>query len=402
MIQSIAPPVSSLCAPPRERAAGPGMIIAQQTALVKPSTEQNMIRNALPPTDLTLADFRYDLPPERIAQTPAEPRDSSRLMVLDRKTGELEHRVFRDIVEYLDPGDTLVINDTRVIPARIIGHRARRADGSEGSASPVELLLLRQRGEGVWETLAGPGKRARPGDILSFGEGLLTAEVLDVVEEGCRTVRFTVHREGLTFFAALDLLGTMPLPPYITRKLDDPERYQTVYSREAGSAAAPTAGLHFTPELLDRIREKGIAIAPVLLHVGLGTFRPVKEERIAEHEMHSEYIRVTEETAELVNRRRAAGGRVIAVGTTSCRVLESAADEDGRLRAVDTDTGIFIYPGYRFRIVDALITNFHLPESTLLMLVSALADRETILRAYRTAVEREYRFFSFGDAMFIK
>ncbi|MBR5366881.1 MAG: tRNA preQ1(34) S-adenosylmethionine ribosyltransferase-isomerase QueA [Clostridia bacterium] len=361
-----------------------------------------MIRNALPPTDLTLADFRYDLPPERIAQTPAEPRDSSRLMVLDRKTGELEHRVFRDIVEYLDPGDTLVINDTRVIPARIIGHRARRADGSEGSASPVELLLLRQRGEGVWETLAGPGKRARPGDILSFGEGLLTAEVLDVVEEGCRTVRFTVHREGLTFFAALDLLGTMPLPPYITHKLDDPERYQTVYSREAGSAAAPTAGLHFTPELLDRIREKGIAIAPVLLHVGLGTFRPVKEERIAEHEMHSEYIRVTEETAELVNRRRAAGGRVIAVGTTSCRVLESAADEDGRLRAVDTDTGIFIYPGYRFRIVDALITNFHLPESTLLMLVSALADRETILAAYRTAVEREYRFFSFGDAMFIK
>ena len=402
MIQSIAPPVSSLCVTLRERAAGPGMIIAQQTALVKPSTEQNMIRNALPPTDLTLADFRYDLPPERIAQTPAEPRDSSRLMVLDRKTGELEHRVFRDIVEYLDPGDTLVINDTRVIPARIIGHRARRADGSEGSASPVELLLLRQRGEGVWETLAGPGKRARPGDILSFGEGLLTAEVLDVVEEGCRTVRFTVHREGLTFFAALDLLGTMPLPPYITRKLDDPERYQTVYSREAGSAAAPTAGLHFTPELLDRIREKGIAIAPVLLHVGLGTFRPVKEERIAEHEMHSEYIRVTEETAELVNRRRAAGGRVIAVGTTSCRVLESAADEDGRLRAVDTDTGIFIYPGYRFRIVDALITNFHLPESTLLMLVSALADRETILAAYRTAVEREYRFFSFGDAMFIQ
>jgi len=378
------------------------MIIAQQAALVKPSTEQNMIRNTLPPTDLTLKDFRYDLPPERIAQTPAEPRDSSRLMVLDRKTGTLEHRVFRDIVEYLDPGDTLVINDTRVIPARIIGHRARRADGSEGSASPVELLLLRQRGEGVWETLAGPGKRARPGDILSFGEGLLTAEVLDVVEEGCRTVRFTVHREGLTFFAALDLLGTMPLPPYITHKLDDPERYQTVYSREAGSAAAPTAGLHFTPELLDRIREKGIAIAPVLLHVGLGTFRPVKEERIAEHEMHSEYIRVTEETAELVNRRRAAGGRVIAVGTTSCRVLESAADEDGRLRAVDTDTGIFIYPGYRFRIVDALITNFHLPESTLLMLVSALADREMILRAYRTAVEREYRFFSFGDAMFIK
>ena len=396
---------TSVYAPPRRTVRGADtseLMIAQQAALVKPSTEHDMIKNTLPPTDLTLSDFRYDLPQERIAQTPVEPRDASRLMVLDRKTGTLEHRIFRDIVDYLDPGDTLVINDTRVIPARIIGHRMRRADGSEGSASPVELLLLKQREEGVWETLAGPGKRARPGDILSFGDGLLTAEILGVIEEGCRVVRFTVHREGLPFFAALDLLGTMPLPPYITQKLEDPERYQTVYSREAGSAAAPTAGLHFTPELLDRIRDKGIAIAPVLLHVGLGTFRPVKEERIAEHEMHSEYIRVTEETAQLVNRRRAAGGRVIAVGTTSCRVLESAADEDGQLRAVDTDTGIFIYPGYRFRIVDALITNFHLPESTLLMLVSALADRETILRAYRTAVEMEYRFFSFGDAMFIK
>ncbi len=402
MIQKIAPPVFSLCAAWPGGADGHAIMIAQQAALVKPSTEQNMIRNTLPPTDLTLSDFRYDLPPERIAQTPVEPRDSSRLMVLDRRTGTLEHRIFRDIVDYLNPGDTLVINDTRVIPARIIGHRARRADGSEGTASPVELLLLRQREECVWETLAGPGKRARPGDILSFGDGLLTAEVLEVAEEGCRVVRFTVHREGLRFFAALDLLGTMPLPPYITHKLENPERYQTVYSREAGSAAAPTAGLHFTPELLDRIREKGIAVAPVLLHVGLGTFRPVKEERIAEHEMHAEYIRVTEETAAPVNSRIAAGGRGIAVGSAPPRVLESAADEDGHLRAVDTDTGIFIYPGYRFRIVDALITNFHLPESTLLMLVSALAGRETILDAYRTAVEMEYRFFSFGDAMFIQ
>ena len=367
-----------------------------------------MIKNTLPPTDLRLSDFHYDLPEERIAQTPVEPRDSSRLMVLHRADGSLEHRIFRDIVDYLNPGDTLVVNDTRVIPARIIGHRILRKDESTGelvktdSTAPVELLLLKQRENDVWETLAGPGKRAKPGDILDFGDGTMEAEILDVIEGGCRVVRFTVKKDASTFYEALDLLGTMPLPPYITHKLENPERYQTVYSKTLGSAAAPTAGLHFTPELLDKIREKGIEIVPVLLHVGLGTFRPVKEDRIEDHEMHSEYIRVTEEAARTINERRAAGGRVIAVGTTSCRVLESASDEDGILHPVDTDTGIFIYPGYQFHITDALITNFHLPESTLLMLVSALADREMILNAYKTAVDMEYRFFSFGDAMFIE
>ena len=366
-----------------------------------------MITNKLPDTDLRLSDFHYDLPEERIAQTPAEPRDSSRLMVLHREDGTLEHRIFRDIVDYLRPGDTLVVNDTRVIPARIVGRRILRM-GENGervpsdSVAPVELLLLKQRENDVWETLAGPGKRAKPGDVLDFGDGVMRAEILDIIEGGCRVVKFTVTKDADSFFAALDHLGTMPLPPYIREKLADPERYQTVYSKHLGSAAAPTAGLHFTPELMEKIREKGIEIVPVLLHVGLGTFRPVKEDRIADHEMHSEYIRVTEEAAERINSRRAAGGRIIAVGTTSCRVLESAADEAGILHPVDTDTGIFIYPGYRFRMVDALITNFHLPESTLLMLVSALAGRETILRAYRTAVEMKYRFFSFGDAMFIE
>ena len=366
-----------------------------------------MITNKLPDTDLRLSDFHYDLPEERIAQTPAEPRDSSRLMVLHREDGTLEHRIFRDIVDYLRPGDTLVVNDTRVIPARIVGRRILRM-GENGervpsdSVAPVELLLLKQRENDVWETLAGPGKRAKPGDVLDFGDGVMRAEILDIIEGGCRVVKFTVTKDADSFFAALDHLGTMPLPPYIREKLADPERYQTVYSKHLGSAAAPTAGLHFTPELMDRIREKGVDIVPVLLHVGLGTFRPVKEDRIADHEMHSEYIRVTEEAAERINSRRAAGGRIIAVGTTSCRVLESAADEAGILHPVDTDTGIFIYPGSRFRMVDALITNFHLPESTLLMLVSALAGRETILRAYRTAVEMKYRFFSFGDAMFIE
>ena len=366
-----------------------------------------MITNRLPDTDLRLSDFHYDLPEDRIAQTPAEPRDSSRLMVLHRKDGSLEHRFFRDIADFLRPGDTLVINDTRVIPARIVGRRVLRRNEngeqvSSDSVAPVELLLLKQRENNVWETLAGPGKRARPGDVLDFGDGVMRAEILDVIEGGCRVVRFTVTKDADSFFAALDLLGTMPLPPYIREKLADPERYQTVYSKHLGSAAAPTAGLHFTPELMDRIRERGIEFVPVLLHVGLGTFRPVKEDRIADHEMHSEYIRVTKEAADRINERKAAGGRIIAVGTTSCRVLESAADEDGVLHPVDTDTGIFIYPGYRFRIVDALITNFHLPESTLLMLVSALAGRETILSAYRTAVEMNYRFFSFGDAMFIE
>ncbi len=366
-----------------------------------------MIKNSLPQTDLRLSDFYYDLPEERIAQTPLEPRDSSRLMVLDRASDSIEHHIFRDIIDYLEAGDVLVVNDTRVIPARIIGHRKLRYDEFTGekvetnSTAPVELLLLKQRENDVWEALAGPGKRAKPGDVLEFGDGLLTANVLEVIEGGCRLVKFTVNGAE-TMFEALDILGTMPLPPYITEKLNDPERYQTVYSRHQGSAAAPTAGLHFTPELLEKIRAKGVEIAPVLLHVGLGTFRPVKEDKIADHEMHSEYIRVTEESAKLINERKAAGGRVIAVGTTSCRVLESASTDDGILQTVDTDTGIFIYPGYKFKIVDALITNFHLPESTLLMLVSALSSREQIMKAYNTAVEEKYRFFSFGDAMFIK
>lgn len=367
-----------------------------------------MIKNTLTHTDLRLSDFYYDLPEDRIAQTPVEPRDSSRLMVLHRETGELEHKIFRDIADYVREGDVLVINNTRVIPARIIGHRKYRFDESTGelvetdSTAPVELLMLKQRENDVWETLAGPGKRAKIGDIIEFGDGVMEAHVTDIIEGGCRVVKMIVKKDCSNVMEALDLLGTMPLPPYITHKLDNPERYQTVYSRYQGSAAAPTAGLHFTTDLLEKIKKKGCAIAPVLLHVGLGTFRPVKEDKIADHEMHSEYIMVSEESAELINSRRAAGGRVIAVGTTSCRVLESAADENGILHPVDTDTGIFIYPGYKFKIVDALITNFHLPESTLLMLVSALAGREQIMKAYKTAVEEKYRFFSFGDAMFIE
>jgi len=367
-----------------------------------------MIKNNLPPTDLRLSDFYYDLPEERIAQTPVEPRDSSRLMVVGRDDGKIEHHVFGDIIDYINPGDVLVVNDTRVIPARIIGTRTERYDEfmghtvQTGSTAPVELLLLKQRECDIWEVLAGPGKRAKPGDVISFGDGIMDAKVLEVIEGGCRLVKLTVNGGVKTVFEALDLLGTMPLPPYITQSLDNPERYQTVYSRYAGSAAAPTAGLHFTPELLDAIRAKGCEIVPVLLHVGLGTFRPVKEDKIADHEMHSEYIRVTEESAQKINAARAVGGRVIAVGTTSCRVLESAADENGILHPVDTDTGIFIYPGYHFKMVDALITNFHLPESTLLMLVSAFSSRERMMKAYETAVKEEYRFFSFGDAMFIE
>lgn len=367
-----------------------------------------MIRNELPKTELRLSDFYYDLPKERIAQTPVEPRDSSRLMVLNRKTGEIEHKIFRDIADYINPEDVLVINDTRVIPARIIGHRKFRYDKDlectveTDSTAPVELLLLKHRENDIWETLAGPGKRAKPGDIIDFGDGIMEAEVLDVIEGGCRLVKLNVKKDADNVFAALDLLGIMPLPPYITEKLENSERYQTVYSRTPGSAAAPTAGLHFTPELLEKIKAKGCAVVPVLLHVGLGTFRPVKEDKIADHEMHSEYICVTEEAAKEINERKAKGGRVIAVGTTSCRVLESSADENGNIRVVDTDTGIFIYPGYKFKAVDALITNFHLPESTLLMLVSALSSREIIMNAYKTAVEDNYRFFSFGDAMFIR
>lgn len=368
-----------------------------------------MIRNDLPESSLTLSDFHYDLPEDRIAQSPVYPRDSSRLMVIDRSktNAEIEHRVFRDVVDYLREGDTLVINETRVIPARIIGHRAKRFDSALGhavdteSTAPVELLLLKQIENDVWETLAGPGKRARVGDVIDFGDGKLTATVEEIVDGGCRRVRFAPAPCFNSLFDALDCLGTMPLPPYITEKLDDQNRYQTVYSRVQGSAAAPTAGLHFTDELLAKIEEKGVKIARVLLHVGLGTFRPVKEENITDHEMHAEYICVTEETAELINSRRAAGGRTVAVGTTSCRTLESVSSDDGLVHAYSGDTGIFIYPGYRFKATDALITNFHLPESTLLMLVSALAGRERMLEAYNIAVREGYRFFSFGDAMMI-
>lgn len=367
-----------------------------------------MIKNSLTPTNLTLHDFYYELPEERIAQTPIEPRDSSRLMIIDRQKTGVEHKIFKDIIDYLKPEDVLVINDTRVIPARIIGRRSLKMMPSGervniDSTAPVELLLLKQRENDVWEALAGPGKRAKVGDIIDFGDGLLRAEVADIIDGGCRVVKFKCDKARCeTVYDALHTLGTMPLPPYITEKLEDQERYQTVYSREEGSAAAPTAGLHFTPELLESIKAKGCAVVPVLLHVGLGTFRPVKEEHITDHEMHSEYIRVTEEACKIINERRAAGGRVIAVGTTSCRTLESAADDNGILHPCSTDTGIFIYPGYKFKITDALITNFHLPESTLLMLVSALAGRERILDSYNTAVKENYRFFSFGDSMFIK
>ncbi len=362
-----------------------------------------MIKNILPQTNLTLSDFHYDLPQERIAQTPVTPRDASRLLVMDRQSGALQHRIFRDILEYIRPQDVLVINDTRVIPARIVGRRAyKMADGyleKTDSSAPVELLLLRQTEKDVWQALAGPGKRARVGDILEFGRGILQAHVEDIVEGGQRIVRLTCGTA--TVYEALHQLGSMPLPPYITEKLKDPDRYQTVYSRVEGSAAAPTAGLHFTEDLLDQLRRQGTAIAPVLLHVGLGTFRPVKEEHIQDHAMHAEYISVSRESADLINARRAAGGRVIAVGTTSCRTLESVAGEDGILQPYTGETGIYIYPGYRFKIVDGLITNFHLPESTLLMLVSAFAGREKILKAYNTAVAEQYRFFSFGDAMLI-
>ena len=340
---------------------------------------------------MDLHDFYYELPRELIAQDPLEDRSGSRLLVLNRSTGETEHHIFREIREYLRPGDCLVVNDTKVIPARLIGSR-------EGTGAKIEVLLLKRRADDVWETLVKPGKKARPGGRLCFGDGLLRGEVLEVVEEGNRLIRFTY--EGI-FEEILDRLGQMPLPPYITHQLKDRNRYQTVYAKHDGSAAAPTAGLHFTPELLDEIRKKGVQIAHVTLHVGLGTFRPVKVEAIEDHHMHSEFYVVEEEQARIINETRAGGGRIIAVGTTSCRTLESAADEDGVLRAGSGWTDIFIYPGYEFRLTDCLITNFHLPESTLLMLVSALAGRERILKAYEAAVKERYRFFSFGDAMFI-
>ena len=354
------------------------------------------IVNKLPETTLSTSDFYYDLPEERIAQHPMEQRDHSRMMVLDRARGTLEHQHFYDILDYLRPNDVLVINDSKVIPARLYGHVEGRDEAL------IELLLLRQRELDTWETLVKPGKRARVGMKLVFGDGLLTAEVVDIVEEGNRLIRFFYDREKFAnIYEILQQIGMMPLPPYITERLADRDRYQTVYAREEGSAAAPTAGLHFTPELLQKIRDMGVAIAPVMLHVGLGTVRPVKEEKITDHVMHTEFFSVPEESARMINERRAAGGRLICVGTTSCRTIESVADENGHIPAMSGDTGIFIYPGYRFKAVDALITNFHLPESTLLMLVSAFYDKEKVMEAYRIAVAEGYRFFSFGDCMLI-
>ncbi len=340
---------------------------------------------------MNLKDFYYDLPQELIAQDPLERRSDSRLMVLNRTTGEVTHKHFYNIKEYLQPGDCLVINNTKVIPARLIGQRA-------ATGGAVEVLLLKRLTDDTWETLVKPGKKARIGEKLSFGDGLLTAEVTDIVEEGNRIVRFTY--EGI-FEEILDALGQMPLPPYITHKLEDKTRYQTVYAKHDGSAAAPTAGLHFTHELLDEIRAMGVSIAEVTLHVGLGTFRPVKVENVLEHHMHSEFYQITAEAAATINAAKAAGHRIISVGTTSTRTLESAAAADGTIAESSGWTDIFIYPGYEFKVIDGLITNFHLPESTLVMLVSALAGREHVLSAYEQAVKERYRFFSFGDAMLI-
>lgn len=342
---------------------------------------------------MDLHDFYYDLPEELIAQDPLADRSSSRLMLLDKNTGEIEHKIFHDITDYLKPGDCLVINDTKVIPARLIGEKV-------GTGAAIEVLLLQRKTDlkDTWEVLVKPGKKAKPGTKISFGEGRLVAEVLDIVEEGNRIIQFTY--DGI-FEEVLDELGQMPLPPYITHKLEDKNRYQTVYAKHEGSAAAPTAGLHFTNELLEKIKAKGVDIARVTLHVGLGTFRPVKVENILEHHMHSEFYMVDEEAADKINNARKNGGRIISVGTTSTRTLESVAAEDGTIKPCSGWTQIFIYPGYKFKAIDCLITNFHLPESTLVMLVSALAGRENVLHAYETAVQERYRFFSFGDAMFI-
>ena len=340
---------------------------------------------------MDLKDFNYDLPGELIAQDPLEDRSYSRLMVLHKDTGRIEHKIFRDIIDYLNPGDCLVINDTKVIPARLMGIK-------EDTGAAIEVLLLKRNVDDVWECLVKPGKKARTGARIIFGEGLLVGEIVDVIEDGNRMIKF--HYEGI-FEEILDKLGQMPLPPYITHKLQDKNRYQTVYAKNEGSAAAPTAGLHFTKELLEKIKEKGVNVVSITLHVGLGTFRPVKVDKIEEHRMHTETFNISKEAADTINRTRAAGGRVIAVGTTSCRTLESAAADDGTIPARSGDTDIFIYPGYKFKAIDCLITNFHLPESTLIMLVSALAGRDNIMNAYETAVKERYRFFSFGDAMFI-
>ena len=336
-------------------------------------------------------DFYYDLPERFIAQDPLKKREMSKLMVLDKKTGDIEHKVFRDIIDYLQEGDCLVLNDTRVLPARLYGNRV-------GSGGHVEILLLKRIDKDVWECLVKPGKKARKGYEISFGDGLLHGEIIDVIEDGNRLIKFTY--EGI-FEEILEQIGTMPLPPYITHKLEDQNRYQTVYAANNGSAAAPTAGLHFTEELLEKIKEKNIKIAKVTLHVGLGTFRPVKVDDVTNHKMHSEYFEVSEEAARIINSTKENGSRVICVGTTSCRTIESASNDEGKVIPMKDNTEIFIYPGYKFKVLDALITNFHLPESTLLMLVSALASKEIIMNAYEQAKENDYRFFSFGDAMLI-
>ena len=353
-----------------------------------------MIKNERIKTDLRRSDFYYDLPESLIAQTPAEKRDCSRLLVINRENGEKSHKHFYDIIDYIRPEDVLVVNNSKVIPARIFGTDMEKDD------RVVEFLLLRRHGDRVWETLVRPGKKAKIGKKFSFGDGLLTGEITDIVEEGNRLITFSLGAADI--YPVLEKIGNMPLPPYITEKLSDKSRYQTVYAKTEGSAAAPTAGLHFTEELLEKIKAQGTAVVPVMLHVGLGTFRPVKEDSVNDHVMHSEYFSISRESAEEINRRRKNGGRVIAVGTTSCRVLESVAEDDGTLKEMADDTGIFIYPGYKFKVVDALITNFHLPESTLLMLVSAFYNREEMLDAYNLAVQEKYRFFSFGDAMFIE
>lgn len=337
-------------------------------------------------------DFYYDLPKERIAQTPIEPRDHSKMMVLHRDTHEIDHKHFYDILEYLRSGDCLILNDTRVLPARLYGEK-------EETGAHVEFLLLNQKENDVWEVITGPGRRAKVGARFTFGNGILRAEILEVLENGNRIAHFDF--EGESIFPVLEKVGEMPLPHYITEKLEDGERYQTVYSKELGSAAAPTAGLHFTPEMLQKIKDKGVKIGFVTLHVGIGTFRPVKAENIEEHQMHSEHYHLPEETAQLILETKANGGRVIAVGTTSCRTLESVATFQGKICAADGWTNIFIYPGYQFKCIDGLLTNFHLPESTLIMLVSAFYDREEVLKAYNIAVSEEYRFFSFGDCMLI-
>lgn len=343
-------------------------------------------------SELKTSDFYFDLPEELIAQDPLEDRSSSRLLTLNKETGETEHHIFKEVIDYLNPGDCLVLNNTKVIPARLLGVK-------EDTGAAVEILLLKRKENDVWETLVKPGKKCRPGARLVFGDGRLKAEVLEVVEEGNRLIHF--EYDGI-WEEVLDSLGEMPLPPYITHKLQDKNRYQTVYAKYEGSAAAPTAGLHFTPQLLQQIEEKGIQIAYVTLHVGLGTFRPVKVDNVLEHHMHSEYYQISQEAADKINQAKENGHRVICVGTTSCRTVESAADENGRLEECCGNTEIFIYPGYQFKVLDALITNFHLPESTLVMLVSALAGRKKVLNAYKEAVEEKYRFFSFGDAMFIQ